>query len=693
MPRIAHKERLTLKLLAILLAFSLVPLVMMGILSIMKMNDASDAIQNKITGLNTTLNRSALTVASTETDQLQLAMAKANQYDEFFSRIKMENELVTRYATLESESENCSIPNGIWISPGDQNPASSETRASTIKTLCLPAKIMQSISEVEPAAALSFIGTSNGVLITWPNDNDTIARTTPFDYLDRPYYSAAKILGSSSWTGPYRDKNDELKITYVSPIKRKKEFFGIMGMDVYLEPLYRDISSIGGRGYPFVINDSGSIILRPMELPGGSMNDLFASDSLAEINNSEVQHLLSKLHEDNPISAIVSLQDIDTYIALAPIQSMNWKLGFIFPVEEMSLPARFVDEGVEAAALGAIKDLKDATYITKVLFGLLIILNICIIVVASLFIGSRVGFQINSSDNTVNNTLNEKSGMQLKSSSEQAQFNDTNHKTISNHENRFFKPNNEINRRSDLKNKNNVLYEMKKRLTPDYLPKQDGYEIAILHLPSLGADFDIFDVHEVGNKLALSMASVGGEGLQSAILAIMAKSLILASSEESDPSKVIADLNSGIIKHSSGMHLTCFYALLDPSSNFLEYANAGFNPPFIVDSGGIIDTLGDSDFGGGGIALGMLERIDLKTVRIPLQEHDVMVIYSNGLTEMINGQKKFGINHLINIIKANREMTAPEIKLALERNIREYLGNISTKKDATMMILKRIHYE
>ena len=102
MPKIAHKERLTLKLLTILLAFSLVPLVMMGILSIMKMNDASDAIQNKITGLNTTLNRSALTVASTETDQLQLAMAKANQYDEFFSRIKMENELVTRYATLES---------------------------------------------------------------------------------------------------------------------------------------------------------------------------------------------------------------------------------------------------------------------------------------------------------------------------------------------------------------------------------------------------------------------------------------------------------------------------------------------------------------------------------------------------------------------------------------------------------------
>ena len=46
--------------------------------------------------------------------------------------------------------------------------------------------------------------------------------------------------------------------------------------------------------------------------------------------------------------------------------------------------------------------------------------------------------------------------------------------------------------------------------------------------------------------------------------------------------------------------------LLDPVNHTLEYVNSGFNPPFIVDPGGMVDTLG-----GGGIALGMLDRIEL----------------------------------------------------------------------------------
>ena len=78
-------------------------------------------------------------------------------------------------------------------------------------------------------------------------------------------------------------------------------------------------------------------------------------------------------------------------------------------------------------------------------------------------------------------------------------------------------------------------------------------------------------------------------------------------SDKSDPSKAISDLNSQINQHGHGTNLACFYALLDPVNHTLEYVNAGFNPPFIVDPGGMVDTLG-----GGGIALGMLDKMELQ---------------------------------------------------------------------------------
>jgi len=173
--------------------------------------------------------------------------------------------------------------------------------------------------------------------------------------------------------------------------------------------------------------------------------------------------------------------------------------------------------------------------------------------------------------------------------------------------------------------------------------------------------------------------------MQTAIIANLSKALIRASSKNANPSKVMADLNSGIAEQGQGMQLTCFYALLDPADHTFEYANAGFNPPFIVDNGGMVDTLGSP---GGGIALGMLEKIDLKSVRIPLQQGDVMVIYSNGLTESVNAQKQYGLNRLISIVKDNRELSATKILEIIESDLKTFLGNLQIQRDATLLILK-----
>ncbi|MDD3551915.1 MAG: hypothetical protein PHH39_07095, partial [Methanothrix soehngenii] len=87
------------KIFVILAAFALLPLFYVGIVSLLEMDQASRDVQENITQLSVSLNRSALLVMPNEADQVQLAIAKANQYNEFFGSLAHQNELVASYAS------------------------------------------------------------------------------------------------------------------------------------------------------------------------------------------------------------------------------------------------------------------------------------------------------------------------------------------------------------------------------------------------------------------------------------------------------------------------------------------------------------------------------------------------------------------------------------------------------------------
>jgi len=229
------------------------------------------------------------------------------------------------------------------------------------------------------------------------------------------------------------------------------------------------------------------------------------------------------------------------------------------------------------------------------------------------------------------------------------------------------------------------LKGIKRNLAPAEIPEAGGYQIKALYRPSEKDGFDLYDIVEADGRVAFAMAGVGGDGIQAAMLAIMSRTLIRASPDKLNPALAIQGLNMQINQHARGLNLACFYALLDPVNHTLEYVNAGFNPPFIVDPGGMVDTLG-----GGGIALGMLDRMELKGERIPIQPGDVMVMYSNGVVEAENGNKKpFGVERLINLIISNREHSASDILSIVGSELDGFSKNQTARSDVTLVIIKR----
>ncbi len=212
------------KLLVVLLAFAMLPMAFMGILSLGEMNRASSDIEENITSLATSLNRSALAVGSYDADQIQLAEAKAHQFDAFFLRIASENELLARYAA-SSGIESCDAPAGIWVAPTGSDQTVSARRDATVRSLCAPARLMQELHKADSALSLTYIGTEDGVLAVWPYSNKTLSNAAPFSYKDKPYYAKAKQKKQTIWTGPYLDgKGDEVitdrKTTSVTSLRR-----------------------------------------------------------------------------------------------------------------------------------------------------------------------------------------------------------------------------------------------------------------------------------------------------------------------------------------------------------------------------------------------------------------------------------------------------------------------------------------
>ncbi|OPY48568.1 MAG: Stage II sporulation protein E (SpoIIE) [Methanosaeta sp. PtaU1.Bin060] len=675
-----------LRWLGILIAFALVPLMAVGFISLFEMNQASNDVQHQILNLSTSLNRSALMAAPDDADQVQLAAAKALQFDEFFKRIKADSKLVAGQSLLKSDNDSCKPP-GIWIAPIGSNQTNPMKRAETIRSLCAPARMMETLSEADPFLLLSYVGTEDGVLVTWPLANETLSNAAPFGYKDTPEYVAARERNETIWTGPFVDEKGLHDISITTPIFQGDDFFGVVRMDISLETLSQDLSSMKGRGYPFIIDSSGRFVMRPQTKPTGAIKPLLDSESLMDANSTEAKALVARMLKGKPGSYVIGVNGRDCYVAYAPIKTLGWSFGIAYPAEEMSLPARFIDSGIRDVAKSATEGLSDAYKTTMSSALLIFVLAASFALASGIFLLRRIDREIDDLTAAAKKISRGEFDVEVKPSGELSRLAMAFNEMAGGLKDYAFRLEGDAEARGGSGKEMAFLKGIKSSLVPGEILQPEGYEISARFMPSEKSGFDLYDVMDAGseNKMALTMAGVGGDGLKAAMLAMMARVLIRASPDKREPIKAISELNTQIIQHAQGMNLACFYALLDPEEGTLEYVNAGFNPPFIVDGGGMVDTLG-----GGGLALGMLEKMELKIEKIPIQQDDVLVVYSSGMTDAANGfRKQFGIERLINTVISNRNLSASEIIESVLRELGDFLKNQPIESDITLMIIKR----
>ncbi|HET9478585.1 MAG TPA: SpoIIE family protein phosphatase [Pyrinomonadaceae bacterium] len=230
--------------------------------------------------------------------------------------------------------------------------------------------------------------------------------------------------------------------------------------------------------------------------------------------------------------------------------------------------------------------------------------------------------------------------------------------------------------------------EIQQRFQPTAPPHVDGYELQGISFPcyEIGGDYYDFIEREDG-RLVIALGDVSGKGTAAALLMSSLHAAIHAQSASHDSLvATISAVNRYLADNiPANRFVTLFYAELDPESGALSFLNAGHNPPLIVHAAGTVEQLAS-----GGLPLGIKPDVEYREGRTQLQPGDVLVIYSDGVTEALSpAGEEFGATRLYEVVARNIRASAAGIRDRIESSLTKFAQGTSAADDITLVIVKR----
>jgi serine phosphatase RsbU (regulator of sigma subunit) len=231
--------------------------------------------------------------------------------------------------------------------------------------------------------------------------------------------------------------------------------------------------------------------------------------------------------------------------------------------------------------------------------------------------------------------------------------------------------------------------EIQRRMLPAQAPEVAGTDLAGFNAAcrTVGGDYYDFFPYPDG-RVAMALGDVSGKGMPASLMmmALHARVQVLAE----DPGNLAAfmtRLNKATCAQCpSNRFITFFFCVLDTASGELTFANAGHNPPILVRASGEAQMLE-----GGGPVLGILPIAPYAEQRVHLDAGDMLVLYSDGVTEANNAAyDEYGEGRFIEVLKRYREAPAAAIVDAVTRDLAEFAAGAPQADDITLVVAKRV---
>jgi serine phosphatase RsbU (regulator of sigma subunit) len=227
-------------------------------------------------------------------------------------------------------------------------------------------------------------------------------------------------------------------------------------------------------------------------------------------------------------------------------------------------------------------------------------------------------------------------------------------------------------------------------LLPESAPPVEGWEFAVTFRAAQRVSGDFYDFFELpgdGASWGVVIADVAGKGVPAALIMAMSRTIIRGTALSGrSPAEVLQRSNELILKDSrTDLFLSAFYAHLDTHLGRFTFANAGHNPPILVPANqNKLEVLTSS-----GSILGSFESVQLEEKCIQLEQGDMLVLYTDGVTEAFDENfEAFGMERLQAAITQRQDRSAQEVLDGILEAVEQHTAGTTQSDDMTILILK-----
>jgi len=259
-----------------------------------------------------------------------------------------------------------------------------------------------------------------------------------------------------------------------------------------------------------------------------------------------------------------------------------------------------------------------------------------------------------------------------------------------------------------------IAQEVQAQLYPKLITQLDTLEVHGFCRPARTVSGDYYDFLALNSdRLMLAVGDISGKGISAALLmatihsAVRAYSiedvtvlresavvsaaggagLMLASESrgaDASPATLLTLLNHQLYESTpAAKYATLFLGIYDGSTRRLTYANGGHLPPILISEDGSAQLLSC-----GGAAVGLFDNLSFPEATVQLRPGDMLVTYTDGVTEPENDYGEFGEERLIQLVRANRHLPLERITEIVTSAVLDWIGDNEQPDDVTLVLAR-----